>query len=436
MFAENGVLRARLSAVLGVFLAVGLLPTVPGESHADTVQEDTQEELSATEQIVVELEGSPVHIDPSYANAFPEERAADMEQRITDSGVSLRVLVVPLIDGGEWSGEADHMVAAVHDRVGDEAHYLVLDGRSLSGHDFVPGDLENRRAHYGALTASAELGYDAQATELLDRAVEVALSDDPQDVYEAANEERERRPMEWLYSFGPSGYTLYMVLPWILVVFALLGLGFGIHRWRRPRAVPTLPQHAAFDNANRARRDELARRAGEELVELGERLSRAAPVADDPEATGEFHKALDAHAAARRVYDALPEAGALVDIVGALVLLDTAEDHMARATLPTRRRRATPTRSHCYANPLHGTDTKITPWREFGGRADIKVPLCAQCAKAVRDRFRPTVLPDHHGGREVPYYEVPPEESVWSATGFGALRGDLVDRVLRGEHRS
>lgn len=434
MSTENRVLRAGPVTVLGALLAIGLLPAVPGEGRADTGQEDTQEELSATEQIVAELEESPVHIDPSYENAFPEDRAADMERRITDADVSLRVLVVPLIDGGEWSGEAAHMVAAVHDRIGDEAHYLVLDGRSLTGHDFVPETLENRRAHYGALTASVELGHDAQAPELLDRAVEVALSDDPRGSYEAANEQRERGATEWLYSFGPLGYTLYMVLPWVLAVLALLGLGFGIYRRRRPRAVPMLPQHAAFDNANRARRDELAHRAGEELVELGERLSRAAPVADDPEATAELHKALDAHAAARRVHDALPETGALVDIVGALVLLDRAEDHLARATLVARRRHAMPPRTHCYANPLHGTDTKVTPWREFGGRHGTKVPLCDQCAQAVRDRLRPTVLPDRHHGREIPYYEVPADESVWSATGFGTVRGDLVERVLRGDH--
>src|SRR5699024_5824416 len=79
-------------------------------------------------------------------------------------------------------------------------------------------------------------------------------------------------------------------------------------------------QHAAFDSANRARRDELARKAGEELVRLGERLSDAAPVTDDPGATGELRKALDVHAAARRGHDALPDTEALVDIVGVLAL--------------------------------------------------------------------------------------------------------------------
>ncbi|MEY9215272.1 hypothetical protein NI17_015685 [Thermobifida halotolerans] len=36
-------------------------------------------------------------------------------------------------------------------------------------------------------------------------------------------------------------------------------------------------------------------------------------------------------------------------------------------------------------------------------------------------------------GRRVPYYDLPPELSVWAATGYGALRDDLVARVLRGD---
>ncbi len=441
MFTEQRPVGARLAAAAVAFLALllgGLLGGAdPGPARADTVQEETSaQEPTATERIVAALEESPVHVDPSFSGAFPDERAHELRQRITDSGVPLRVIVVPLIEGGEWSGDADVLAAAVHDRIGGEAHYLVLDGRTLTGHDFVEWTEDSvERARYGTYGVSEEMEYDAPAVERVERAAEIALSDNPEAVYREAVEARDSGPFSWLYSLRPGVYTTVVVLPWVLAGLALLGLGFGLHRWRRPRAVPTLPQHAAFDNANRARRDELVERAGRELVEVGERVSAAVPVADDPDATTELHRALDAHAAARRIHDALPaEGAALPDIAGVLVLLDHAEDHMARATRPAARRRAVPVRSHCYANPLHGTGTKVTRWREFGGRGDIRVPLCAECARSVRDRSRPRVLPARHGGREVPYYEVPAAESVWSATGYGALRGDLVDRVLRGDH--
>jgi hypothetical protein len=428
MFAEHRSARALSAAAAVALAALALVSAAPAAGRADTVQE----EMSATERIVAELEESPVHIDPSYAGAFSEDLVQEMERRITDSGVPLRVLAVPLIGGGDWNGEADLMAAAVHDRIGGEGHYLVLHDRRLSGHDFSTASTSQvGRAFYGSQTASDEMGYDAPVAARVERAVDVALSDDPEGAYEAAAEQRDPG---WSYWFGPGSYALFAVLPWILAGLALLGLGAGLFRWRGPRRVPTLPQHAAFDNANQARRDELAARAGRELVEVGERVSRAVPVAGDPAAAEALHRALDAHAAARRVYDGLPAEGALADIAGVLVLLDTAEDHMARATRRAGRRRSAPVRSHCYANPLHGTDTKVTRWREFGGRGDVTVPLCAPCAGAVRDRRRPTVLPVRHRGREVPYYEVPAQESVWAATGYGTLRGDLVDRILRGDH--
>jgi hypothetical protein len=67
-------------------------------------------------------------------------------------------------------------------------------------------------------------------------------------------------------------------------------------------------------------------------------------------------------------------------------------------------------------NPLHGD----------GGRERLT-------ARAVRARATPDVLRDG----KTPYYEVDPERSVWATTGYGQFRGDLVQRVLRGDlHRS
>lgn len=105
------------------------------------------------------------------------------------------------------------------------------------------------------------------------------------------------------------------------------------------------------------------------------------------------------------------------------MLLDLAEDALAGRDKPRR---------PCYANPLHGNGTRSVQWREFGGSRTVEVPLCTACARAVNKRGRPSVLPAEHDGRTVPYYEVPAEESVWAATGFGALTDDLVNRILSG----
>lgn len=220
-------------------------------------------------------------------------------------------------------------------------------------------------------------------------------------------------------------------LPWVLLALAVPGILFLI--WRR-YALPPLPalrQHAAFDNADRARVNELRTRARGRLTEVGQRLAESGERVRN---TPRLRRALDAHAAARRVHDGVGEAPGLVESVGVLVLLDLAEDHHARA-VARRRGEAPDVRVHCYANPLHGTDTEHVDWREVGGTRVTGVPLCADCAEAVRTRRRPNVLPDRGRGRTVPYYKVPAARSVWAATGFGTLQSDLVERVLRGEHR-
>ncbi|WP_017581043.1 cytochrome c oxidase IV family protein [Nocardiopsis valliformis] len=220
-------------------------------------------------------------------------------------------------------------------------------------------------------------------------------------------------------------------LPWVLLALTVTGLLFLI--WRR-YALPPLPalrQHAAFDNADLARINELRARAEDRLTEVGRLLATSGERVRN---TPRLRRALDAHAAARRVHDGAGEDPDLAESVGVLVLLDLAEDHHARA-VARRRGEAPEMRVHCYANPLHGTNTEQVDWREVGGTRVTAVPLCADCAEAVRTRRRPNVLPDRDRGRTVPYYKVPAERSVWAATGFGTLQSDLVERVLRGEHR-
>lgn len=418
MSTDHRTVRTRPTAVVTVLLAVFFMVAGPGTASAGTETET----VSPTERIVAALEESPVHVDPSFSGALPEDRAHALVERINGSEVPLRVLAVPLIEGGDWSGDAEQMIAAVHDRIGGPAHYLVLDGRAVSGHDFETGhESSDQRAFYAALSVSYELGHDAPAVDQVDRGVEIALSEDPAGIYADLVEAQEKSPRDWLYSLGPGAYTVVRALPWALAVLALAGLGFGVYRWRRPRAVPAVPQHAAFDNADRARLESLVERAERDLIDLGERLHQ-----DSSAAPRDVSRALDARDAAARVLDRMVAEGpTLPDAAGVLVLLDRAEDALAGLRSPRR---------PCYANPLHGTRTEPTQWREFGGSRTVRVPLCAECAGAVRLRVRPTVLPAGSEGREVPYYEVPAEESVWAATGYGSLRDDLVERILRGEH--
>ncbi|MCK9869668.1 hypothetical protein MRI28_08370 [Nocardiopsis dassonvillei] len=403
-----------------------------------------------TQAVADALEESPVYVDPAYESAFPAEDQERVAGAIESSGLDLYVIAVPLTGGDAWGGDPATLVSVVHDRRGGgEGHYLAYDEVSgYHGTDFGPGAQEAAPAHYGALTASYATDFDGSMLQQADAAVEAALSDDPRAAYEAALQAYEEANSHITDPGGESGTGSQSasdtgsgplvavgsaVAVLLALVLALLVRNRLTARRGRRRAA-SITQHAAFDNADRAQLDSLVEQAERDLIEVGERLSR---VDADPGAgtrSGQsLQRALDARSAAAAVHDRMAAEGAtLPDAVGVLVLLDIAEDALESAAGGSR---SAVRRRHCYANPLHGTNTKVTPWREFGGTRTIRVPLCADCAKAVRDRARPVVLPAEHEGAQVPYYEVPAEESVWAATGYGTLTDDLVQRVQRGDHR-
>ncbi|GAA1087881.1 hypothetical protein [Nocardiopsis metallicus] len=425
-----------LTAAVPALILALLLTAVPAPAAA-------QESVNAAQVIADSLTRSPVHVDPAYASALPEDVREETASLIEASDLPLYVIAVPLAEGDTWNGDSETLTSLVHDRMGaGRAHYLVFDNGRMRGQDF--GSDHHSPAHFASLTSSYATEFSANPRELVEVSVQTALSDDPEGAFTSARdayeEQREDLPdpeppapgtdgRQAEDGAGPPGWS------WPAIVALALLLAAGL-AWRARRArVPSLPalavtQHAGFDNADRAELDRLVERGANDLVELGERLGRLRAEPRGEEANRLLQHALDARAAAARVHDRmLATEPALPDAVGVLVLLDMAEDAILRSRARSRKPRA-----HCYANPLHGTSTRRTEWREFGGTRSVRVPLCSECAQAVRDRSRPRVLPARYRGSEVPYYEVPADESVWAATGYGALRDDLVERVLRGDH--
>ncbi|MFD0632805.1 hypothetical protein ACFQ9X_15660 [Catenulispora yoronensis] len=76
------------------------------------------------------------------------------------------------------------------------------------------------------------------------------------------------------------------------------------------------------------------------------------------------------------------------------------------------------------------------------------VPMCADCRRRSQTDQPLDIVPVAISVRvrrrtrelvEVPYFAVPQDRSLWSATGYGSLPGssdvELVRRVLRGEYR-
>jgi hypothetical protein len=133
----------------------------------------------------------------------------------------------------------------------------------------------------------------------------------------------------------------------------------------------------------------------------------------------------------------LDGARGLPDLAGVLALVAEGRDalHQAdgRGGRPAAQRAALPL---CFFHPLHGRADRRIRWRPMGRREGLRVAACEACADAVREHRAPEVLTDTVDGRSVPYFEVPAEDSLWAATGYGSLGDEpLATRVARGDFR-
>ncbi|OLT37263.1 hypothetical protein BJF79_30055 [Actinomadura sp. CNU-125] len=187
---------------------------------------------------------------------------------------------------------------------------------------------------------------------------------------------------------------------------------------------------AVFATADRATRDELRAQASAEVIAFGELLDRTDLPGGDPAVRDLLTRALDAYSAAGKVLD---DAAGVPDLAGVLVLVDQGRDALASAGSLAAGGPAVPSEPLCFFNPLHGDAAVRLTWRPPGTRRTLRVRACRECARTAKDRGTPKYLLDERGDRPVPYFEVPAETSVWAETGYGQLRSDLIERILRGD---
>ncbi|WP_130800012.1 hypothetical protein [Streptomyces otsuchiensis] len=460
--SRSGARALARRAVL-VTLAALLLTATGGAAHAD------DEEASAAQRIATALGESPVHVDPVFAPSLPVERQAELTERIEESGLPIHVVLVPLVEGDAWGGSPDTMLEVVRDLLGVGAQdpFIAITTSDSGGTRHLRGFEWPADEHEAASAVRAvNMGGNAYQAPLYDRledAVELIVDGEGQARYdELMDELRAGLPPTDEPSAGSGasggGFPLLTVA---LVVVPLLAVGVTLVALRRRRGVRyTMPSNV-FETARVADEDELRRRAKREVLEFGERLTALdaapdTPGPDDGPGAGEdgarqpgrrrrgrvggrakrseatpgagrravsVRDALDAYAAAGTVLD---RARSTTDLVGVLALL--AEGRAALEPGGDAAGRL------CFFQPLHGVSDRPVRWRLLGRTSSLSVPACARCARAIADHRPPEVLTVRHDGRDMPYFEVPSEHSLWAASGYGAFGDEtLTQRVRRGD---
>jgi hypothetical protein len=418
--------KTRLALIVLLTLLVSLT-AVPAQ--AQTPAERARE-------IATALAKDPVYVDPAYKSALPEHLRDEVRTKAAALGYPVYSIVLPLSASDPFRGEESNVLTLVIDALGKRGLYVVVDG---GGHfpwyeaNGVP-QLDEDKLRAARERALDDTGYDAGPTEVLARMYELLAApgvpstapSSPAD--RPADSDSEDRDES-------SGGMIALFIGLGLAALVGLGLVIGLRRPRasgprvdgqrvdRPRQEKpfSIPPHVAATVAAERRR-RLTSETGLELTTLGSQLA-ALPAAQG-EGLRHQQAALDAHQAAGNVLDSSED---LVDVVGAMVLLDKArrEYDAAVAVAAGRKQDAVP--ELCAFNPLHGRSSGRPTQVEADGTT-LTLPLCAECRRALKRGKAPASLPGDDG----PYWH---GDDLWARTFFGSLDDDLAAAVSRGDLR-
>jgi hypothetical protein len=368
-------------------------------------------------EIATALAKDPLYLDPAYQTAVPANLQEDVRKKAGALGYPVYTMVLPLTPSDEFQGQEQNVLTLVMDALKRPGLYVVVDG----GSRFPWYEARNvsqvteEKLAASRTRALEDTGYDAGPTEVLARMYELLAQPG---IPKTSKRSGSASPV--LDPENNGGIVVASIVGGLVV---LVGLGLVIGRMRGSGSRKTfrIPPHVAATVAAERRR-RLTRETTAELTTLGSQLA-ALPATSGAGLVHQHQQAaLDGHAAASKVLDAAPD---LVDLVGAMVLLDKARREYDAAVAVAADRKVDAVPDLCAFNPLHGRSSGKPTKVESDGTT-LTLPLCNECRQALKRNSAPASLP----GKDGPYWH---DDSLWARTFFGTTGDDLAGAVSRGE---
>ncbi|MCY9785790.1 chemotaxis protein CheA [Nocardiopsis sp. EMB25] len=336
---------------------------------------DTPPELPDTQDIVDELEGDGVFIDPSI-DQIPAADESALEAVVAGSEVPVYYVILPTGAAGSDTG-LNAVMEPVMAEVGDGAYGI------LAGSDafrVTSPDIEDTEA-VRQIALDEGAGNQIDTLAAVPDAVEQAESD------------------------AASGAVSGVVLLAVLVLVVAAG-GWFVHNSRKKRAAQKARELA-----------EIRQMATEDVVRLGEDVARLEIdlTAVDEATRADYTRAMDSYDQAKSLLDTISEPDQVRMVTSALedgrYYMSATRARMSGEPVPERR-------GPCFFNPQHGPSTEDVTWAPPGG-APRSVTACAACAQAVRTGGQPDVRLVEVGGERRPYYDAGPAYSPYAGGYFG-----------------
>lgn len=388
-------------------------------------------------EIEQEMAGDGVWIDPVFAASHDisaAEEAAIEDAVAAAQDATLRVVLIEVDASDErFHGNFQSLAAWLHDDLGGDATYVGHERSALGVILQAYGDqpdtdsVDNVARHEHPDDAAAQV---LRASELIDQGTAEQLWQDVprEEKYPWTAEEGQQGS----HQDGTDVGDILLGLGGVALAGAAIAA--GVIGWRRrhrqthqhqhrqhPRAAGFVLPRTVLHTVRSAEDRRLRQRAEAEVLALGEALG-AGESGRSASALDAWQQALDHYAAARSILS--QEAAAPADVVGALVLARRGED--ARTTAQSATPSAWQPPVPCWFNPLHDGPAREVTWRG-DGRA-VVVPACHACAAEIEAGREPAdVLDFIEGDETVHYFRL--DLGPWSATGYGALDGKLLDAL-------
>ena len=385
-------------------------------------------------QVSDQLGRSPLFVDPSLEDAVSDEQRRAVLRAIKAAPYPVFIALVPLTPGDRYGGKSSRFLDVIHGRLGRDGVYVTVTERVLNAQgygideerpslsraitvgNFESDDFEESQVakvqRFAEVLSAPDLAARYQRTEaLLEKRREsysspsftATASDDP-------DEDDRSGGGGWLLALGV-GAAFILTLGSLLVVRRR-------HARPVPEDEPVIPARV-FEHARTAQAGDLREEIEQRLLAFAEVIDREDVPSSEPAQERQQH-ALDAYAAARRVLQSQPK---MVDLVGALVLVEQGSRALAAAQAREAGRDEEPAAPLCFFDPRHPGQTRPRAWER-----GLTVPACAACTSHLRSDRPPETLLD--AGQ--PWFEA---DSLWARTGFGVFEPDLAQRVIRGELR-
>ena len=373
------------------------------------------------QQIAAALETDPFFIDESLEGSLNSELIDKAQETVDDLDFDVYVIAVD-----DDYNDRD-LLGQIMDSNGGEGSFIMINGTNDLTVDYHFDDDHELQSQVMDQLSNARDEWHVSSPSTTKLNILLDYYAHPEAANDSGQVEGQEAPGSEVQTVDDGGGSSAMLFGGIVVALVLVIVGVWITRSlrrrvadrRRQRQFELPPQ--LLERVDTLQRRSLRTNINADTADIAAEIDRLQTEDLSPDEAAKVGRALDAYQIARGIVD--DEDAGRLDLAGAAVLLRQAGREITAVQRAGRTKRGPRggdsglPQSLCTINPLHGEAGGTSEVTMTGRR--VRVPVCEDCRADLRAGNQLQWIFDE--GR--PYVE---GSSVWAATLFGSIGGDLV----------